>query len=227
MSDEFSPRVVQARIRAGASVEVVAAETNWPMDKVERYAGPPLAERAFVAEQAQAVTLHRHGNTLADLADQAIQAMALNPARWDAFRTDDARWSVTATTDGHQALWTFDPTSRTVHAQNAFARVLMGLDETTAVEQRPHLVAVPHHNDDSSEGTVELDDAQPPAIHTNSAPERDDRASLPSARQDTITLPLGDVPSAEPTKKRARGKRASVPSWDEILFGAQRGHDDS
>jgi hypothetical protein len=226
MSDEFSPRVVQARIRAGASVEVVAAETSWPIDKVQRYAGPPLAERAFVAEQAQGVTLHRHGHTLADLADQAIQALALSPVRWDAFRTDDARWSVTATTDGHQALWTFDPTSRTVHAQNAFARVLMGLDETTVVEQRPHLVAVPHH-DESADDAPDREDVQAPPPNPGGATQSDDRASVPSARQDTITLPLGDVPSAEPAKKRTRGKRASVPSWDEILFGAQRGHDES
>lgn len=225
MSNEFSPRVVQARIRAGASVEVVAAETNWPLDKVERYAGPPLAERAFIAEQAQGVTLHRHGHTLSDLADQAIQAMALSPVTWDAFRTDDARWSVTATTDGHQALWTFDPTSRTVHAQNAFARVLMGLDETTVVEQRPHLVAVPQRDEDVTEQAVESDDDVEPVTPTET--RNDDRASVPSARQDTITLPLGDVPSVEPNKKRARGKRASVPSWDEILFGAQRGHDES
>lgn len=208
MTEAFSPREVQARVRAGASAAVVAAEMQWPVDKVERYAGPPLAERAFIAEQAQLVTLHRHGRTLADLADQACEAIAVGVPTWDAYRGDDGRWYVTATTDGHQAVWTFDPAGRNVHAHNTTARVFMGLDEAEPIEHRPRLVAVPEQ--------IEQDD-----IHIEDSPEHT------SPRNDTVTLPIEVSETPAPPKKRARGKRASVPSWDEILFGAQRDHEES
>ena len=55
----FSPREVQARVRAGESPDVIAAESDWPLDKVMRYAEPLLAERAFIAEQAQTVEVRR------------------------------------------------------------------------------------------------------------------------------------------------------------------------
>ncbi|MFD6456392.1 septation protein SepH, partial [Nocardia sp. NPDC060220] len=47
------PRDIQARIRAGASVEQVTAESGMPESKVERFAYPVLLERARAAELAQ------------------------------------------------------------------------------------------------------------------------------------------------------------------------------
>jgi hypothetical protein len=198
MAAEFSPRVVQARIRAGASPDVIAAETGWPLDKVERYAEPLLSERAFVAEQAQHVALHRDGLPLAELAEVSAQALGLPAPTWDAYRDDDGRWFVTATVGGQIAIWTFDPAGRNIHAHNTFARVLMGLEEQEPVEQRPHLVAVPE---------------DPPSTEDEPAT---------TSHADTLTLPIPSPSSVAPEKKRQRGKRASVPSWDEILFGTQR-----
>jgi len=198
MAAEFSPRVVQARIRAGASPDLVAAETGWPLDKVVRYAEPLLSERAFIAEQAQQVSLHRDGLPLSELAAVSAQALDLPSPTWDAYRDDDGRWFVTATVGGQLATWTFDPAGRNIHAHNTFARVLMGLEEREPVEQRPHLVAVPEDPADAE------DESRAPA------------------RADTLTLPIPAQPPVAPEKKRQRGKRASVPSWDEILFGTQR-----
>ncbi len=202
---------MQARVRAGATPEVVAADSGWPLDKVQRYADPPLAERAFVAQQAQAVTLLGGSTpaTLGELAGQTIAALGLDALQWDAFRREaDARWILTAVVPGSDQLatWSYDPTGRNVHPQNAFARVLMGMAEPASTEEseqptgpahpsqrdeRPHLIAVP-------------------------APEE----AHPHA--DTLTLEVPE-PVKQESKRRPKSKRASVPSWDEILFGTQRG----
>jgi len=204
--EEFSPRTVQARVRAGASPQVVASETGWPLEKVMRYAEPLLSERAFVAEQAQVVTLHREGLPLSVIATQSAEAMGLAIPEWDAVRHEDGRWFVTAKTDGHEAIWTFDATGRTVQAQNTFARVLMGLSEETPTDTRPRLVAVPEQEDES---TTE------PSMTSEAL----------DSRQDTLTLPMPESPASPAPKKRTKTKRASVPSWDEILFGTQREQD--
>lgn len=195
-------------MRAGATPEVVAADTGWPLDKVQRYADPPLAERAFIVELAQRVTVPSGGAALEDLAGQVLAALGLSDLQWDAFRRGtDGRWVVTAEVPGgeQQAVWSYDPDDRNVHPQNDFARVLMGVADAASViddpapesppvrEERPHLVAV-----------------QP-------------EAPAPDPRAETLTL---DVPVEEATPRRkSRSRRASVPSWDEILFGTQRDTD--
>lgn len=207
MANDFSPRVVQARIRAGASPATVAAETGWPLDKVVRYAEPLLSERAFIAEQAQQVTLHRDGSPLIEIVEMSTQALGLPSPDWDAYRGEDGRWFVTADVEGQMALWMFDPAGRNLHANNSFARVLMGLEESNPTAQRPHLVAVP--------GQAEATESAMSDVQTDVAPT--------SPRSDTLTLPI-----PEPTKvvrEKKRSKRASVPSWDEILFGTQREQD--
>jgi len=199
----FSPREVQSRVRAGATPEVVAADTGWPLDKVQRYADPPLAERAFIVQLAQGVLVSGAGVTLAELAGQVVAALGLEDLQWDAFRrTADGRWVVTAEVPGRdrQAVWSYDPDDRNVHPQNDFARVLMGVGETDGVpveapDERPHLVAVP--------------------------PERP--ATEPDPRADTLTLDVRV--ESTPARRKSKSRRASVPSWDEILFGTQRDTD--
>ena len=49
------------------------------------------------------------------------------------------------------------------------------------------------------------------------------------ADSETIALPIpvpaAAAPAKAPRKPKARKGRASVPSWDEILFGASKGED--
>lgn len=239
----FSPREIQARVRAGASAEVVAAETGWPLDKVIRYAEPLLAERAYIAEQARAVEVRRTGAVMT-LSATAGAALGVDPESnaitWDAFRRDDGKWIVVARyTDAGTARvaeWTYDHTGRNIHPLDDDARALMGVrreqdDDAIAAltdaldliadrpepvepEGRPRLVAVP--DADLSDDVDEIDEIDVSAVsHTES----------------TITLPV-ETPAATPAKPaakpaakkatKARRGRASVPSWDEILFGATR-----
>ncbi len=125
----FSPREIQSRVRAGASAEVIAAETGWPLDKVLRYAEPLLAERAYIAGQAQGVEVRRSGGG-ATLLEAAAAALGSEPdsvvISWDAWRRDDGKWVVTATysmQDGPQvAQWSYDHAGRNIHPLDDQAR---------------------------------------------------------------------------------------------------------
>ena len=57
-SRKLSPREIQTHIRAGMSAEDVAAVTGAPLDYVQRFEGPVLAEREFVIESALNVPVH-------------------------------------------------------------------------------------------------------------------------------------------------------------------------
>ena len=242
--EPLNPKEIQARVRAGASAEIVAAETGWSLEKVQRYAGPPLAEREYVAGRAQMVEIRRTGSsvTLGETVASALHADADDIA-WDAARRADSKWVVlvTFTSRGasQHASWTYDTLGRTVHPLDETARRLMGVsddqifdyitddsmalvnlattkDDVTAVgsggatqPDRPRLVAVP-----DSETTSVLQVNQSSLVPDVLIPIDEPAANIPAK------------PSVKPAPKaKTKGKRASVPSWDEILFGATRGDD--
>ena len=130
--DTLSPREIQFRVRAGESPEMVAADTGWQIDRVIRYAEPPLGERAYVAERAQATYVHstRGGSTLAEIVLDTTRANSLS---WDSYYRNN-QWIVTATMDGTTALWSFEPTGNTVHPLNDVARAWMGVAPVRVVE---------------------------------------------------------------------------------------------
>jgi len=241
----FSPREIQARTRGGASAEVIAAETGWPLDKVLRYAEPLLAERVFIAEQAQAVEVRRSGGgaTLLE-ASRAALGNDADAIAWDAWRREDGKWIVSAayrdSSGAHTAHWTYDHAGRNIHPLDDDARTLMGarpvaVPDSDGFEEALGLIAEPADGDES--------DARP---HLMAVPDAgpdeegaDEALETPTAArytQETVTIahPSGtDVPTAEspvakkpaPRKPKARKGRASVRSWDEILFGATRSDD--
>jgi hypothetical protein len=76
MGGGLRPREVQARVRAGATAEDVAAACGWPLDRVRRYEGPVLAERAHVADLAREVTLRRRGSEQVTLGTEVSRRLA-------------------------------------------------------------------------------------------------------------------------------------------------------
>lgn len=241
--EPLSPRAIQARVRAGESPEVIAAETGWPLDRVERYAEPPLAERSFIASQAQAAEVRRSGDPVL-LADTVAAAMGragrtADEVDWDAWRREDGRWIVTATTAGATATWTYDVAGRTVHPLDDSARRLMGVDDAPAAAarpaapERPHLVAVPepqaHVQSESVDPAVAPEPLfAPDPNDTLVLPREATTSRMPAQAPEPTADPAADAPSpaqasttpsSKPGAKKGRGRRASVPSWDEILFG--------
>jgi hypothetical protein len=96
----LSPKEIQARIRAGASVEQVAAASGSDFARIRRFAHPVLLERARAAELATAAhPMLADGPavlTLLETVSTALVARGLEPDRlsWDAWRNEDSRWTV-------------------------------------------------------------------------------------------------------------------------------------
>ncbi|WP_280305608.1 septation protein SepH [Nocardia neocaledoniensis] len=92
------PRDIQARIRAGASVEQVTAESGMPASKVERFAYPVLLERARAAELAQkAHPVRPDGPAVETLHEIVTAAFAerghtIEQAEWDAWKDEKGFW---------------------------------------------------------------------------------------------------------------------------------------
>ena len=138
MNTSLSPRDIQTRIRAGESLEDVTRLAGIPLDRVERFAAPVLAEREHIAAVAMSASVRRRGaRPPATAACGSPSPSGWSPAgwtstrvRWDSYRLDDGRWAVTAdytSGDGDRhACFTFDPRSRFSVAANDEARRLLG-----------------------------------------------------------------------------------------------------
>ena len=84
------PREIQARIRAGATAEVLAEETGLPIEHVRRFEGAVVDERAFVAGQARGTRIGREPSapSLGDLVTDRLGARGvdLETLAWDTYR---------------------------------------------------------------------------------------------------------------------------------------------
>lgn len=214
--EPLNPREIQFRVRAGESPEMVAAATGWPVDRVVRYAEPPLGERAYVAEQAQKTFVHasRGGASLADL---VLVNSGVDSLIWDSFYAE-GQWIVSAQAGERTALWTYEPQGKTVHPVNDLSRIWMGL----------HADRVPEEEFSESD-TVILETAEPVRLVAVPQLDPDTEGDLDDSTDDqkpadmeieVVELDL-DVTPQVPPKKIRRG-RAKVPSWDEILFGGPK-----
>jgi hypothetical protein len=126
------PRDVQARIRAGATAEEVAALAGWPVEKVRRYEGPVLAERDHVSSLAREVHLRRRGGsvTLGGEVSRRLAARGvdMDQVRWDSWRVDGDPWTVVVTFSAggreRSARWHLDLAGRSVTPGDDEARWL-------------------------------------------------------------------------------------------------------
>lgn len=229
---------------------------GWELEKVERYAGPPLAERAYIADRAQGVDV-RAGVSLAASAHLVLDADGVDPdsVEWDSWRREDAKWVVTVSyargAGNARASWTFDNAGSNLHPLDETARHLMGVssapaeteefdfitddtqvsvvDDAEIIETlrqsqsltRPHLVAVPSESHETVTVTrqeiVEILE-ESVVVETSAEP------AVESVQQE-LDMPAAQAPAKKTAKPKSKGRRASVPSWDEILFGATRGDD--
>lgn len=145
VESHLRPRDIQARIRAGASAEEVASLAGIPVDRVRRFEGPVLAERAFMAERARKTPVRRPGENTGPQLGEAVQERLLlrgadkDTVQWDSWRRDDGTWEVLlvyrVATEPHSASWTYDPPRRLVQAVDDEARSLIGETDDIAAPE--------------------------------------------------------------------------------------------
>jgi hypothetical protein len=295
------PKEIQARIRAGETVEEIADAAGIAVERVRWFEGPVLAERAYIADQAQIASVRRHGDStpgprLGEMVAERLDAIGADPddAQWDAKKRGDGSWQVqlTFTSGGrlHVAEWVFDPRRRHVLPadDNAARMSLPGAEppqpaapppgEATITRLAPRLGNARHERPGPGPGRPTVaepappapmpsppspppvpsapvtaeprrDGSRPPAAERNQWPRPASREPAPAplvaaegARENHLTAPPPAEPTAEPDdavasaapaaeqsgrqgRKAARGRRSSVPSWDEIMFGSSRQRD--
>ena len=103
MKTALSPRDIQTRIRAGESLEDVGRMAGIPLDRVERFAAPVLAEREHIAAVAMSASVRRRGETSGHrslritVTERLVsRGVDIDTIAWDSYRLDDGRWAVTA-----------------------------------------------------------------------------------------------------------------------------------
>ncbi|UGY94072.1 septation protein SepH [Streptomyces gobiensis] len=204
VESHLRPRDIQARIRAGASAEEVAQLAGIPVDRVRRFEGPVLAERAFMAERARKTPVRRPGeNTGPQLGEAVAERLLMRGAdkdtvQWDSWRRDDGTWEVLlvylVAGEPHSASWTYDPPRRLVQAVDDEARALIGDTDDTPEPSFPFVPRIARLPRDRSERAPEeppaAEDQRRPATDTEGRDDRDSLTSLleavPNFRGDMI-----------------------------------------
>ncbi|MEU2564981.1 septation protein SepH [Streptomyces longispororuber] len=204
VESHLRPRDIQARIRAGASAEEVASLAGIPVDRVRRFEGPVLAERAFMAERARKTPVRRPGENTGPQLGEAVQERLLlrgadkESVQWDSWRRDDGTWEVLlvyrVATEPHSASWTYDPPRRLVQAVDDEARALIGeTDDIAAPEPTfpfvPRIARLPRDRPPERA----LDRAAPAAEPVEEPPSTG--GAIAEQERDSLTSLLEAVPS--------------------------------
>ncbi|MFJ2166860.1 septation protein SepH [Streptomyces griseofuscus] len=205
VESHLRPRDIQARIRAGATAEEVAQLAGIPVDRVRRFEGPVLAERAFMAERARKTPVRRPGENSGPLLGEAVQERLLlrgaekDTVQWDSWRRDDGTWEVLlvyrVAGEPHSASWTYDPPRRLVQAVDDEARSLIGESDDLAVPEPsfpfvPRIARLPRERsmDRALDRQTERERPSLPAQSSEPAEET-------TGERDSLTSLLEAVPS--------------------------------
>lgn len=118
------PREIQMRIRSGMTAQEISEKSNVPLELVQRYEGPVLAERQYVADTAQKARLSPEPDapTLGQIVLDRLAARGVNTLDlyWDAYKTAAHGWIVSVTfdleSDIRVARWTYKQSAKQVVA---------------------------------------------------------------------------------------------------------------
>jgi Protein of unknown function (DUF3071) len=233
------PRDIQARIRSGETAEAVASSAGITMERVRRFAGPVLAEREYMAREARRAAVRRPAADgtpprLGDIVTERLVARGVDveTVTWDAWRRDDGRWLVQIAIDPTTtATWVYDVAGRGVTAEDDEARLLSGergpdVDEVSLLADVIGGDAVVEQVPDQDATAVQRPFV--PRLAAVGAEESGDQASTPApialdaARRTTAPRRermVGHTDKQAIADGVRPGRRATVPSWDDIVFG--------
>lgn len=146
----LAPREIQQRLRAGLTPAELAQISGEPLEAIEKFAAPVLAERQYVIDQARATRIGRESGAplLGDLVVDRLAARGVRPEgiEWDAWRAVDEPWRVCVdfSVDGRtsRAVWSYDHGARSLTAEDEEARWLTETELLDAPIPRRHLAAV-------------------------------------------------------------------------------------
>src|SRR4051812_26854640 len=214
----LSPRDIQARIRSGESAEDVARIAGVPVDRVLRYAGPVLQERAMLAQHARRTRLKTSdsGAPLAEVVDSRLAQHGIDAEKisWDAFRREEGTWRIVATWPSGkataQAMWDLDKGRQVVAPHDDMAQYLCAERPTQILGQEPVPERTPHERGGHGlPGPSRISEPARggrglPAAETTPRQNRDPIRAGRDALLASLDRPLGQGRGLEPAASESR-----------------------
>jgi hypothetical protein len=217
MEPALSPRDIQSKIRSGESAEEVARRANVPLDKVLRFAGPVLQERAAVAQMARHTRLRtsEDGAQLGTVVDARLSGHGVDTDAvvWDAYRKDDGTWRVTASWPSGKATahayWDLDRPRTVVSPGDDMAQYLSTEKPPTILAQDDPPQTPPWGGLRGREGGNDGDTMEIPVVPSLSVlrprrPERSEPAREVEPMLVAEPLEPAEEPEQEQEKQRPR-----------------------
>ena len=236
----FSVKDVQARLRAGESIDSISRTTDWPQEKIEKFAGPILQERAYVIDLALKSKLGREpkSSTLDEVmkTQLASHGVDLDEVEWNTYRLHDGTWNITLhypNRDGAaQANWSFELANRTLTALDDSARWIVGEAKQARTRTPSHGLVYSSENNSSEHNSSERNSPAPRLVAV--------RDEIKVVINEVIEVDEGDykeedifteeldisIPDEPGADRDGVIKRPKLPSWDDIMFGGSKPQDD-
>ena len=211
------PKEIQDRIRAGETAEEIADAAGVPIERVRRFEGPVLAERAYRAQEAQGATIRQPGDSgpgprLGDIVAERLAELgvAAEEAQWDSRKRGDNTWQVQLmfTVGGRpqMAEWSFDPRRRHVSpADDDAARLSLPEAEVAALGPSP---VTPMRATVTPIGSRRAA-APPPAAEP--APAQPARAPAPAPSAERVMAAAHPGPPASPAQTSPAAAGSAPP----------------
>ena len=244
----LSPRIIQDRVRHGASIAELAEEADTDESRIEPYAWPILQERSRIAELARsarpATSEGTSEHTLWEALATAFAAREENVAdtKWDAHQDQSRQWVVTVSwakaaagqTNTHSAEFLFEPSAtgghNLVHPLDSVARDLV--DPRFSQPVRSVTPLHPVENAEKGGGH--------PAAGAHDLFANTQGGTTPELREEDQRAPeQGNAPASgeaaesgaeqgkdfllHPTGEQGKKRRrkAVTPHWEDVLLGVR------
>ncbi|HJD49530.1 MAG TPA: DUF3071 domain-containing protein [Candidatus Corynebacterium intestinavium] len=244
----LSPRIIQDRVRHGASIAELAEEADTDESRIEPYAWPILQERSRIAELARsarpATSEGTSEHTLWEALATAFAAREENVAdtQWDAHQDQSRQWVVTVSwakaaagqTNTHSAEFLFEPSAtgghNLVHPLDSVARDLV--DPRFSQPVRSVTPLHPVENAEKGGGH--------PAAGAHDLFANTQGGTTPELREEDQRAPeQGNAPASgeaaesgaeqgkdfllHPTGEQGKKRRrkAVTPHWEDVLLGVR------
>lgn len=225
---ELSPKEIQARLRAGDTVEQVAKAARIPVSRIMIYATPVIQERARIIDQARAARVRRPRGpeSTASLGSVVTKRLTeitgLRPetVEWTAKRREDGAWvigmSYAAKGGSRSALWLWRPSGRDLTALNALG-TRMGAEEAAAAPRRKRPAPAPAPAPAPTKKRAPAARKAAPAAKRTAAKRAAKPAAVKARKTRRPRPEPRPAPTIEPPEKK--NGRVPVPTWDSVLLG--------
>ncbi|ANE03472.1 septation protein SepH [Corynebacterium crudilactis] len=219
----MSPREIQVRVRAGASIEELAEENGVTEARIEPYAHPVLLERARIADLAkQSHPIRENGPAKLTLWEILATAFAtrghdLTTATWDAYKDATNQWIVRvdwkAGLSDNYAEWTLNMHNTSNPTSDPRTPVAADLIDPEFIQPIRTLTSIGSPQDRYEDETDIFD-----SVH-----EVQDRTTAEKKTpQDPSELTNDDTPENKNAEgPRNRRRKAVTPHWEDVLLGVR------